>query len=109
MAIIHIKGKRDSIIINNERAKKVRDMWMDESTNPEKKLDLGEWIGTFGQIKSIEFDQEVKENPDPFAPGGEYYLTPEEQKEADEAREKLNKWMKERVKKTDIGYMRPAE
>jgi hypothetical protein len=66
MALICVTGRRDPIEISNERAKVLKAKWLDETTPKDKKVDLGVWSGTYGQIKTIEITVERGYAPDSY-------------------------------------------
>ncbi len=80
--------------------------------NKDSKIDLGEWCGTFDQIKSIEI-QLPKEAAYNEHDEKKYYLTPEERERADAARDRVGTWLRERWAKQDgkdnhnISHMNP--
>lgn len=63
MALISIKGRKEPIEISNEIARKIKHRWCgDVNTGAGKAdktdiLDLGEWAGEYGAIRSIELDR----------------------------------------------------
>lgn len=65
MAKIIIKGRKEPIELDNETAKKVKHRWCgDVSTgagkaDPTDIVDLGDWAGEYGSIRSIELDRYV--------------------------------------------------
>lgn len=58
MARIVIKGRRDPIEIENDRAQKIKDRWLGLNgavkAEPNDVLDLGIWSGEYGRIGEIE-------------------------------------------------------
>ena len=105
MAKINIRGRNDGVFVSDERAQEVKRIWLEGER--EATLDLGEWCGTFGQIKSIDIEPTVS-----TADRHDYELTPEEQKRADAAKERVGKWLRERWAKGNgvnhnISYMNP--
>lgn len=63
MAKITIKGRKEPIEVENEIAKRVKSRWCGDPTTGAGKaqkddiLDLGEWAGEYGSIRSIELDK----------------------------------------------------
>lgn len=62
MANIKIKGRTESIIISNDLAKKIKLLkFGDENGNNKASstdlIDLGEWAGEIGEIRSIEIEK----------------------------------------------------
>lgn len=63
MALISIKGRKDPIEVPNDIARKVKRRWLGVFETGEGKaektdvLDLGDWAGEYGQIKSVELDK----------------------------------------------------
>lgn len=63
MAQIIIKGRKDPIVVDNDTAKRVKSRWCGDPTTGAGKaqkddiLDLGEWAGEYGAIRSIELDR----------------------------------------------------
>lgn len=63
MAKIRIIGRSEEITVDNEKARKIKSRWLgDESKGIPKAekgdlLDLGDWSGTYGSIRSIELDR----------------------------------------------------
>ena len=93
MANIFIKGKKDTIYLSNERAKKIKQRWLGdgiEKASGNEILDLGEWCGEYSQIKAIEMEKEIPVTEQ----REEFYLTEEEKKFIEEEKEKIRQMMK---------------
>lgn len=65
MAAIYVVTRKDPIRIANSLAKTIKAIWLGTDLTPpapkDRQLDLGDvWSGLYGQIKSIEMDQEYK-------------------------------------------------
>jgi len=60
MALVFIKSRQQPIEINTEKARGIKARWLGDSFNKIEKadihdvLDLGEWAGEYGQIRSID-------------------------------------------------------
>lgn len=63
MAKIIIKRREDPIFIENERAERLRSKWLDENTPRSDLVSLGDWAGTYGDIKSVEIEHTTKDCP----------------------------------------------
>lgn len=65
MAIITIRGRREPITIENDRARKIKllrfgDLAGNGKADPGEMIDLGdEWAGEIGKISSIEISREI--------------------------------------------------
>lgn len=63
MARIRIKGRTEEIIVDNDKARRIKARWAGDPQNNITKadrgdiLDLGEWSGEYGSIRSIELDR----------------------------------------------------
>lgn len=63
MAKIFIKSRKEPLEIPNEKAKQIKLRWCGDSNTGAGKaerddiLDLGEWAGEYGSIRSIELDR----------------------------------------------------
>lgn len=56
MAIIHIKRRKEPIIVSEERAKKLKDVWLKTPKSADL-IDLDEWSGAMSEIVSIELEK----------------------------------------------------
>ena len=90
MALICVTGRRDPIEISNDRAKVLKEKWLDEKTPKDKRLDLDIWAGTYGQIKTIELTSERRYTSD------DYYQPPtdHQRKATTQNLEQLGDWVK---------------
>lgn len=57
MAKIHIKKLQDPIIVDDDRASKLKKTLFDETVSRETMIDLGSWCGTLRDIRSIEIEK----------------------------------------------------
>lgn len=60
MALIKIRGRADPIVIDNERAKKLKARKFGDGVakaDPHDLVDLGDWAGEYGRITEIELDR----------------------------------------------------
>lgn len=93
MATINIKGRADPIIVSSERARIVKKNWCGDNPVPRDQiLDLGEWAGEYGQIKSVELEKLIKYDSPEF----EEKLTPEQIREGQKTRSETRRWLEER-------------
>lgn len=88
MAIIVVKGRKEPIELENERALKIKARWLglDETlkADPNDVVDLGVWAGEYGRIVEIEMTKSVNGTApeDPMA------------KQEEEARRQQELWVK---------------
>jgi hypothetical protein len=59
MASVHIARKREPVIIANDRAKQLKEKLLDSRVPRETMVDLGTWMGSIGEIKSIEIEEDI--------------------------------------------------
>lgn len=58
---IYIKGMKEPLIITDEQAKKLRDIYLDEKIKNTNVVSIGDsWVGTKGDIKGVWLDKEEK-------------------------------------------------
>lgn len=84
MAKIVIKQREDAIFIENERAQKIKDRWLDENVPRTTMVEIshgkGSWCGTLGSIASIDIEKDIpKPKPVPIV---QETMTPEKKREA---------------------------
>lgn len=89
--IIKIKKSPDVIRLADERGKVVKDMWLSE--DGDLKIDLGSWSGRLSSIETISHEGNIQST---YEGTDKYHLTPDEQKRADSARNKLSSFFKEK-------------
>ena len=90
MALIYIKKRREPIEIANERARGLKEQWMDKNTPKDDIIDLGVWAGCIAEIQSIELTSERRYASD------DYYKPPTDQqrKTTTQSLEQLGDWVK---------------
>ena len=89
MALIYIKKRRDPIEIANERARGLKEQWMDKNTPKDDIIDLGVWAGCIAEIQSIEMTPQRTYAPDSyFAPP-----TAEERKRTAKGLVSVREWL----------------
>ena len=54
-AVVNIKRRSEPVLLEVERAKKLKALMLDPKTDPDTRVDLEEWIGDIRDIKSISF------------------------------------------------------
>lgn len=65
MAKVFIKNRKEPLEVDNTTAKRVKSRWCGDPTTGAGKaqkddiLDLGEWAGEYGAIRSIELDRYI--------------------------------------------------
>ena len=58
MAKVKVKNKSELIQLSSEQAKNLKRKWLDPTTVKTNKVDLGDWVGEYGMILAIDFDDE---------------------------------------------------
>jgi len=62
MAKFKLRGEQELKFIDNEKAKRLKDFWLDELISNDKKINLGHFYIKKGQVEYIILDEELKEN-----------------------------------------------
>ncbi len=70
MAKITVKNYQDPIFIEDARASKLKEKWMDPATDRTNIADLGSWTGLYSDIKSITLDSVAAECQHDWKPYG---------------------------------------
>ena len=108
--IVKLKKSSEVIRLPDDRGQIVKEKWWNE--DGDTKIDLGSWSGRLQNIDCILYEADTKITTDEEQ-ARKYYLTPEEKKRADTARERVGKFLRERwAKQADksghnISYMNP--
>lgn len=60
MARIYLKGQDEPQVVDENKAKQIKEAWMDKNTPRNSVIDFGSWSTTFADIKRIFLDGEKK-------------------------------------------------
>lgn len=94
MALIEIKGRKEKIVIDNMRAVKIKvlrfgDIDGNGAVDPKDGIDLGDWAGEIGMIRSVEIEKSKIYNNDQ-----EPELTPAQKENVRKYFSETREWLK---------------
>ena len=105
MAQVRIVGLKDSLIVSNERAKMVNDIWLNDSISNSAKITIDNISTTKGDIKGIFFDKEEKTKSLPnfeIVENRNTFLSKEQRAEMTEYFRRQNWYSERKIVREDI-------